>query len=71
MPGGRGADRHGLLTFEPVADSAGAGVRVNNGDVPVTSGYNCSEVRPGEGAVINSPGARLGGLLPRLKSVYI
>lgn len=59
-----------LLTFEPVADTAGGGMRVNNGDGPVTSGYNCSEVW-GEEAVINSPGARLGGLLPRLKGISI
>lgn len=36
--GGRGSDRHSLLTFEPVADPAGGGVRVNTGDVPVTWG---------------------------------
>lgn len=45
-------------------------MRVNNGDVPVTSGYNCSEVW-GEEAVINSPEARLGGLLPQLKGISI
>jgi len=44
MSGGCSVDRHGLLTFQPVADSAGGGERVNNGDVPVTSGHNCSEV---------------------------
>lgn len=43
-------------------------MRVNNGDVPVTSGYNCSEVW-GEEAVINLPGARLGGPLPQLKGI--
>lgn len=41
VSGGCGADRPGLLTFEPVADSAGGGMR------PVTSGYNCSEVLGG------------------------
>lgn len=41
MSGGCSADRPGLLTFEPVADSAGGGMR------PVTSGYNCSEVLGG------------------------
>lgn len=51
-------------------------MRVNNGDVPVTSGYNCSEVW-GEGwvgvggTVINSLGARLGGLLPQVKGISI
>lgn len=45
-------------------------MRVNNGDVPVTSGYNCWEVS-GEEAVINPPEARLGGLLPQLKGISI
>lgn len=50
-------------------------MRVNNGDVPVTSGYNCfgsfRGVGVGEEAVINSPGARLGGLLLPLKGISI
>lgn len=65
-PGGRGP-----LTFQPVA----GGVRVNNGDGPVTSGGGVGGVqllrRLVEGAVVNPPGTRLGGLPPQPKAISI
>lgn len=63
-PGGRGP-----LTFQPVA----GGVRVNNGDGPVTSGWGWGQLlrRLVEEAVVNPPGTRLGGLPPQPKAISI
>lgn len=49
------------LTFQPVA----GGARVNNGDAAATSGAQLEE------AVVNSPGARLGGRPPQPKGIPI
>lgn len=62
---GLSVHRHGLLTFETVADAGGSSRRVNNGGMHVTSGHNCTEVfRLGNGRKFT----RLGGLPPQLRA---